>query len=133
MIFLTAQIRRLGAVVDWDRLSFTLDKRIQNGVREAFIRLHEQGKIYRDERLVNWCGALQSTISDIEVEKREITETASKLKIPGEPAPVDFGFLNLFAYSLADGNGEEEVVVATTRLETMLGDVAVAVHPEDPR
>ncbi|GAU94472.1 hypothetical protein RvY_06243 [Ramazzottius varieornatus] len=128
-----SQIRRLGAVVDWDRLSFTLDSRIQHGVREAFIRLHEKGRIYRDERLVNWCGALQSTISDIEVERQEITEASTKLKIPGEAHPVEFGYLSLFAYPLADGDGREEVVLATTRLETMLGDAAVAVHPEDPR
>ncbi|OQV13104.1 Valine--tRNA ligase [Hypsibius exemplaris] len=127
-----SQIRRLGAAVDWDRLVFTLDDRIQDSVTEAFIRLHDKGMIHRQARLVNWCGQLQSTISDIEVVHREI-ERPIKLDVPGEKEPVEVGYLSHFAYPVVGSTSGAEIVVATTRLETMIGDSAVAVHPEDPR
>jgi valyl-tRNA synthetase len=111
---ITNQLRRLGASCDWSRERFTLDDGLSAAVRKVFVTLHKQGLIYRDKRLVNWDPHFQTAISDIEVEQRE----------------VDGAFWH-FAYPLEDGSGE--IVVATTRPETMLGDVAVAVHPDDER
>ena len=108
------QLRRLGASCDWRHERFTLDEGLSAAVRKVFVTLFKQGLIYRDKRLVNWDPELQTAISDLEVEQRE----------------VDGHFWNL-AYPLADGSGE--IVVATTRPETMLGDTAVAVHPTDER
>jgi valyl-tRNA synthetase len=108
------QLRRLGASCDWSHERFTLDEGLSAAVRKVFVTLYKQGLIYRDKRLVNWDPELQTAISDLEVEQRE----------------VDGHFWNL-AYPLADGSGE--IVVATTRPETMLGDTAVAVHPNDER
>uniref|UniRef100_A0A8B9RRL8 valine--tRNA ligase n=1 Tax=Accipiter nisus TaxID=211598 RepID=A0A8B9RRL8_9AVES len=122
------QLRRLGASMDWDRACFTMDPKMCRAVREAFVRLHESGLIYRSTRLVHWSCALNSAISDIEVDKKELAGR-TLLRVPGYETPIEFGVLVAFAYPLEG----DEVVVATTRLETMLGDVAVAVHPEDPR
>jgi valyl-tRNA synthetase len=108
------QLRRLGASCDWGRERFTLDEGLSNAVRKVFVDLHKAGLVYRDKRLVNWDPHFQSAISDIEVEQREVD-----------------GFYWRLAYPLEDGSGE--IVVATTRPETMLGDVAVAVHPSDER
>jgi valyl-tRNA synthetase len=108
------QLKRLGASVDWSRHKFTMDPELSRGVTEAFVRLHDEGLIYRGQRLVNWDPVLRTALSDLEV----VTEDES-------------GRLWHFRYPLADG--EESVVVATTRPETMLGDTAVAVHPDDPR
>ena len=115
---IVSQLRRLGASCDWSRERFTLDEGLSAAVRKVFVTLHKQGLIYRDKRLVNWDPELQTAISDLEVEQRE----------------VDGHFWNL-AYPLADGpvDGVSEIVVATTRPETMLGDTAVAVHPSDER
>jgi valyl-tRNA synthetase len=109
------QIRRLGASCDWDRERFTLDEGLSVAVREAFVRFYEKGLIYRGPRLVNWSPGLKTAVSDLEVEYSE------------EP-----GTLYYFKYLLADGSGEF-IPVATTRPETILGDTAVAVHPEDDR
>ncbi|CAN7400433.1 valine--tRNA ligase [Phenylobacterium sp. LjRoot164] len=111
---ITNQLRRLGASCDWSRERFTLDDGLSAAVRKVFVTLHKQGLIYRDKRLVNWDPHFQTAISDIEVEQKE----------------VDGAFYH-FAYPLEDGSGE--IVVATTRPETMLGDTAVAVHPTDER
>ena len=108
------QLRRLGASCDWTRERFTLDEGLSAAVRKVFVALYRQKLIYRDKRLVNWDPHFQSAISDIEVEQREVD-----------------GFYWRLAYPLEDGSGE--IVVATTRPETMLGDVAVAVHPTDSR
>ncbi|HWE98405.1 MAG TPA: valine--tRNA ligase [Caulobacteraceae bacterium] len=108
------QLRRMGASCDWSRERFTLDEGLSAAVRRVFVALHREKLIYRDKRLVNWDPHFQSAISDIEVEQRE----------------VDGHFWH-FAYPLEDGTGE--IVVATTRPETMLGDTAVAVHPSDER
>ncbi len=108
------QIRRLGMSVDWSRERFTMDEGLSAAVLEAFVRLYEQGWIYRGNYLVNWCPASQSAVSDLEV----------------EPKPTQ-GHLWHFRYPLTDGSGSVEV--ATTRPETMLGDTAVAVNPEDDR
>ncbi len=108
------QLRRLGASCDWSRERFTLDEGLSAAVRKVFVTLHKEGLIYRDKRLVNWDPQFQTAISDLEVEQRE----------------VEGAYWHL-AYPLADGSGE--IVVATTRPETMLGDTAVAVHPSDER
>ena len=112
---IVAQIRRLGASCDWDRERFTLDEGLSVAVREAFVRLYEEGLMYRGSRIVNWSPKLKTAVSDLEVEYKS------------EP-----GFLYHFKYMLADGSGEY-LPVATTRPETIPGDAAVAVHPEDDR
>ena len=109
------QLRKMGASCDWPRTKFTMDPDMVRAVREAFVRLHEEGLIYRDTRLVNWDVESQTVLSDLEVEQEENVE----------------GVMFDFAYPLADGDGE--VVVSTTRPETMLGDTAVAIHPDDER
>ncbi|GAV80269.1 tRNA-synt_1 domain-containing protein/Anticodon_1 domain-containing protein [Cephalotus follicularis] len=124
------QLRRLGASLDWSRECFTMDEKRSKAVTEAFVRLYKEGLIYRDLRLVNWDCILRTAISDIEVDYTDIKER-SLLKVPGYDKPVEFGVLTSFAYPLEGGLGE--IVVATTRVETMLGDTAIAVHPEDPR
>ncbi|XP_061383734.1 valine--tRNA ligase isoform X2 [Danaus plexippus] len=124
------QLRSLGSSLDWSRVRFTMDPSMCRAVNEAFIRLHDSGDIYRANRLVNWSCALKSAISDIEVDKIELPGRTF-LAIPGYEAKVEFGVLVYFAYRAEDT--DEEIVVATTRVETMLGDVAVAVNPNDIR
>ena len=117
---ITRQIRRLGSSVDWSRERFTMDAGLSNAVKEAFVRLHEDGLIYRGKRLVNWDTKLHTAISDLEVENHD-----------------EKGHLWHLRYPLADGcktaDGKDYLVVATTRPETVLGDAAVAVHPDDER
>ena len=125
-----SQLRRLGSSLDWSRERFTMDAMLSEAVQEAFIQLHAKGLIYRENRLVNWCCALKTAISDIEVDYLELTGR-TQLKVPGHSEPVEFGVITSFGYPLDGGDGE--IVVATTRPETMLGDTAVAVHPEDTR
>ena len=193
------QLRRIGSSVDWSRQAFTMDAQRCGAVLEAFVRLHSEGLIYRDNRLVNWDCRLRTAVSDIEVGPdpllpspwqqplpscnacpsaelarpqpswarpgwpcRMKVTSAVHLGSPGEPAerrcahtpqvdyididcrqmisvpgysePVEFGVLTSFAYQLEEPAGDTaEIVVATTRPETMLGDTAVAVHPDDPR
>ncbi|XP_057691094.1 valine--tRNA ligase [Corythoichthys intestinalis] len=124
------QLKKLGSSLDWDRACFTMDPKLSYAVQEAFIRMHEEGVIYRSKRLVNWSCSLNSAISDIEVDKKELTGR-TLLPVPGYKDKVEFGVLVSFAYKV-DGS-DEEVIVATTRIETMLGDTAVAVHPDDSR
>ncbi|AFY61691.1 valine--tRNA ligase [Synechococcus sp. PCC 6312] len=111
---IVGQLRRLGLSVDWSRERFTMDAGLSAAVLEAFVQLYEDGLIYRGQYMVNWCPASQSAVSDLEVENIEVA-----------------GHLWHFRYPLADGSGYLEV--ATTRPETMLGDTAVAVNPEDTR
>ncbi|XP_012725768.2 valine--tRNA ligase [Fundulus heteroclitus] len=124
------QLKKLGSSLDWDRACFTMDQKLSYAVQEAFIRMHDEGVIYRSKRLVNWSCTLNSAISDIEVDKKELSGR-TLLPVPGYKEKVEFGVLVSFAYKV-DGS-DEEVIVATTRIETMLGDTAVAVHPADPR
>ncbi|KAL7095805.1 hypothetical protein ACP275_10G045500 [Erythranthe tilingii] len=124
------QLRRLGASLDWSRECYTMDEKRSLAVTEAFVRLHKDGLIYRDLRLVNWDCLLQTAISDIENIYIEIKER-TPLRVPGYEKPVEFGVLTSFAYPLEEGLGE--IIVATTRVETMLGDTAIAVHPVDAR
>lgn len=130
---ITNQIRCLGASVDWSRESFTMDSNLSKAVVEAFVRFHEDGLVYRDTRLINWSCALQSAISEIEVDHIDI-EGKTMLSVPNHKfrEKYEFGMITSFAYKVDDGS-DDEIVVATTRLETMLGDTAVAVHPNDPR
>ena len=111
---ITKQIRKLGASCDWDRERFTMDEGCSRAVREAFVSLYEEGLIYQGNYIVNWCPHCQTTISDIEVEHEE-----------------NQGKLYYLNYPLEDGSGK--LTIATTRPETMFGDTAVAVHPEDER
>ncbi|MDF2529876.1 MAG: valyl-tRNA synthetase, partial [Gammaproteobacteria bacterium] len=111
---ITRQMRRLGTSPDWSKERFTMDEGLSIAVKQAFIKLHEQGLIYRGKRLVNWDPVMLTAVSDLEVNSVE-----------------EQGSLWHIRYPLADGSGH--LVVATTRPETMLGDVAVAVHPEDER
>lgn len=124
------QLMRIGSSVDWTRKRFTLDEMMSKAVMEAFVTFHEKGLIYRENRLVNWCCALRTALSDIEVEYIDVPGK-TLLSVPSFDEKVEFGVLTSFAYPLEEGNGE--IVVATTRIETMLGDTAVAVHPDDPR
>ncbi|KAG2496325.1 hypothetical protein HYH03_005557 [Edaphochlamys debaryana] len=114
--FITNQLRRLGASCDWSRERFTLDEGLSEAVAEAFVRLHAKGLIYRGQYMVNWSPALRTAVSDLEVEYAE-----------------EAGSLYYFKYPVAGGDSSEFLPVATTRPETILGDTAVAVHPEDPR
>ncbi|MBZ0305246.1 MAG: class I tRNA ligase family protein, partial [Anaerolineae bacterium] len=107
------QIRRVGASCDWDRERFTLDEGLSKAVIEAFVTLYEQGLIYRGTRLINWSPGLKTAVSDLEVESKELQ-----------------GRLYYFKYPVEGG---DFIPVATTRPETILGDTAVAVHPEDER
>ncbi|XP_049606433.1 valine--tRNA ligase, mitochondrial isoform X2 [Syngnathus scovelli] len=124
------QLRKLGASLDWSRACFTMDQGFSQAVTEAFVRLSDAGLIYRSEALINWSCALESAISDIEVDSKELFGK-TMLSVPNYEHKVEFGTMLTFAYPL-DGHGGE-IVVSTTRPETMLGDVAVAVHPDDPR
>ena len=101
-----------------------MDDMLSKAVKEAFVRMHAEGLVYRDNRLVNWCCKLKTAISDIEVDHIDL-EGSKELVVPGQDAPVEFGSIWSFAYPYEDGSGE--IVVATTRPETMLGDSAVAV------
>jgi len=125
------QLRLTGASVDWDREAFTMDEKLSIAVTESFVRLSAKGLIYRDVKLVNWCPTLRSVISDLEVESTDVAPN-TMLKVPGYDEKVKFGFMFYFAYKVI-GDGDDELVIATTRPETMLGDTAVAVHPEDDR
>ncbi|CEG66688.1 AP-1 adaptor complex sigma subunit Aps1 [Rhizopus azygosporus] len=126
------QFERLGASFDWDRAVFTMDPKRYYAVEENFIRLHRDGIIYRANRLVNWCVALNTTLSNLEVENKELTGR-TLLNVAGydEKEKFEFGVLNEFAYQVE--GSDERIVVATTRIETMLGDTAIAVHPNDER
>ncbi|XP_077987163.1 valine--tRNA ligase-like [Glandiceps talaboti] len=124
------QLKAMGSSYDWDRACFTMDDKLSRAVKESFILLHEEGVIYRSNRLVNWSCKLNSAISDIEVDKKELPGR-TLLPVPGYDKKIEFGVLVSFAYPVEDS--DEEVVVATTRVETMLGDTAVAVHPNDDR
>lgn len=124
------QIERLGASYDWNKERFTLNPDLSKAVVEAFVTLFENGTIYRASRLVNWCVALNTTLSNLEVDNKEIAGR-TLLPVPGYDEKVEFGVLTSFAYPVEDS--DEKLVVATTRPETMFGDSGVAVHPDDAR
>lgn len=111
---ITSQMTALGVSVDWDRERFTLDEGLSRAVREVFVRLYEEGLIYRAQRMVNWSPGIQTVLSDLEVEERELKS-----------------HLWHIAYPVV--GSDQKIIVATTRPETMLGDTAIAVHPDDER
>ena len=112
---ITEQLRLLGVSADWDRARFTMDEGLSKAVREVFISLYREGLIYKDKRLVNWDPHLLTSISDLEVEQKEIE-----------------GHLWYIKYPLAD-DPTQSITIATTRPETLFGDTGIAVHPKDPR
>ena len=122
---IVGQLRRLGYSVDWRRERFTLDPGLNKAVVEAFVRLHEQGLIYRGEYLVNWCPASGSAVSDLEVEMKELDGHLWHFRYPLTDGPA--------GEAAGEAAGLDHLVVATTRPETLLGDTGVAVHPDDPR
>eukprot|EP00941_MAST-03F_sp_MAST-3F-sp1_P003786 g3786.t1 len=130
------QLRNLGASLDWGKQFFTMDEQRSKAVIEAFVRLSDKGLIYRGKRMSHWCPHLKTAISDIEVEYREL-DGPTMLKLPGIEEPIEFGVIETFAYPIdpntTNGSSVKEIEVATTRLETMLGDAAVVVHPDCPR
>jgi valyl-tRNA synthetase len=143
---IVGQLKRLGASCDWSRERFTLDEGLSKAVAKVFVQLHREGLIYKDKRLVNWDPMFQTAISDLEVVQVECKGTFKWLRADGAPldetalrkalAKDPNGHLYYFDYPVVDDRGEETgevLTVATTRPETMLGDSAVAVHPDDPR
>ncbi|KAF7289070.1 hypothetical protein HMN09_01355200 [Mycena chlorophos] len=129
---ITRQLHRLGGSYDWDRAVFTMDEKRNKAVIETFCRLHEEGIIYRANRLVYWCVKMNTTLSNIEVDQKQLTGR-TLLNVPGYDMKerFEFGVLVSFAYPIE--GSDEKIIVATTRPETMLGDTAVAVHPNDSR
>ncbi|KZT55595.1 hypothetical protein CALCODRAFT_436976 [Calocera cornea HHB12733] len=126
------QLRRLGGSYDWSREAFTMDANLSRAVVETFCRLHEEGILYRANRLVNWCVRLNTTLSTLEVDQKQLNGR-TLLTVPGydEKERFEFGVITSFAYPIE--GSDEKIIVATTRPETMLGDTAVAVHPDDLR
>ncbi|MBF0505645.1 MAG: valine--tRNA ligase [Nitrospirae bacterium] len=118
------QLKKLGASCDWSRERFTLDEGLSRAVREVFVRLFDEGLVYRDNRLINWCPRCHTALSDLEVEYEDIDGTLYYIKYPLAPPSSS---------SAVGGAKAGYVTVATTRPETMLGDTAVAVNPEDDR
>src|SRR6201996_7696848 len=142
---ITNQLKRLGGSMDWSREAFTMDDNLSRAVRTTFIDLFDEGIIYRADRLVNWCSALSTSLSNLEVDNKEL-KGRTKLKVPGYDKMIEFGVLTYFKYPIDNGNdshksstspdrfkGHEFIEIATTRPETMLGDTAIAVHPDDKR
>ncbi|KAL9051710.1 MAG: hypothetical protein Q9162_005860 [Coniocarpon cinnabarinum] len=127
---INAVLRRLGGSMDWSREAFTMSPELSRAVTETFVRLHDQGYIYRSNRLVNWCTRLNTALSNIEVENKELAGR-TVLDVPGYDRKVEFGVITHFKYPIE--GSDETIEVATTRPETMLGDSGIAVHPEDPR
>lgn len=124
------QIQKLGASYDWSREAFTLSPELTKSVEEAFVRLHDEGVIYRASRLVNWSVKLNTAISNLEVENKDV-KSRTLLSVPGYDEKVEFGVLTSFAYPVI--GSDEKLIIATTRPETIFGDTAVAVHPDDDR
>jgi valyl-tRNA synthetase len=122
--------RRTGCSFDWTREAFTMDQNFSAAVTETFVRLHDEGIIYRANRLVNWCTKLNTALSNLEVVNKELSGR-TLLDVPGYDKKVEFGIIVHFKYEI-EGT-DEKIEVATTRIETMLGDTGVAVHPDDER
>ncbi|XP_034941665.1 valine--tRNA ligase-like [Chelonus insularis] len=124
------QLRNLGSTLDWSKQYFTMSKDQNNAVSEAFVILNERNLLYRNNSLVNWSPALRSTISEIEVDYLPLTKK-TELQVPGYDRKISFGEIIDIVFKVKDS--KDEIVVSTTRVETLLGDVAIAVHPEDSR
>lgn len=125
-----SQFINLGASYDWSKEAFTMDPTRTAAVNDAFVRLFEDGTIYRDLRLVNWCVKLNTALSNLEVENKTVPGH-TMLSVPGYDEKVEFGVLTHFAYPVV--GSDEKLIVATTRPETIFGDTGVAVHPDDAR
>ena len=123
-------IRRMGGSLDWTREKFTMDEGHTLATTEHFVRLHEEGLIYRANRLVNWCTALNTGISNLEIDNKEL-DGRTLLSVPGYEKKVEFGFMTHFRYPIEGGS--DTIEVATTRPETMLGDTGIAVCPTESR
>ena len=135
------QLKELGGSMDWSREAFTMDDNLSRAVKLTFVQLYDEGSIYRANRLVQWCTALSTTLSNLEVKNIEL-EGRKKLDVPGYEKKIEFGVLTYFRYPIEDSTGgsltgkyegKEFIEIATTRPETMLGDTAIAVHPDDER
>lgn len=133
MIRIRDQIDRLGVSVDWEMNYFTLDSKRSRFVEDAFIHLFEMNLIYRQTRLINWCCQLKTAISDIEVEFIDIEHGSTLYTLPSDQRKVEVGLLHSIAYPCVNSQLGRELIVMTTRLETIFGDVALAVHPDDER
>ncbi|QPG73509.1 valine--tRNA ligase [Brettanomyces nanus] len=125
-----SQFQAMGASYDWNREAFTLDDPRSKAVTEAFVRLFDEGIIYRDLRLINWSVKLQTAISNLEVDNKTVSGH-TMVSVPDYDEKVEFGVLTYFAYPVV--GSDERLIVATTRPETIFGDTGVAVHPDDPR
>lgn len=123
-------LTKLGGSFDWSREAFTMDANLSAAVSETFVKLHEEGIIYRANRLVNWCTKLNTALSNLEVSNKELTGR-TLIDVPGYDKKVEFGVIVHFKYPIE--GSDETIEVATTRIETMLGDTGIAVHPEDDR
>jgi valyl-tRNA synthetase len=134
MATITTQLGRMGASLDWGHMYFTLDEQRSRAVQEAFVRLADRGLVYRSSRIVNWCPALRTAVSDIEVDYVEVAP-GGKLAVEGGRTHVQSGTLYHVSYEVTHGflAPGECLIAATTRPETVFGDVALAVHPDDPR
>ena len=124
--------RRMGGSFDWPREAFTLSPTFSAAVTETFCSLHEEGLIYRSNRLVNWCTQLRTSLSNLEVDKKEL-QGRTMLTIPGYEKKIVFGIITHFQYQIEGSKSDERIEVATTRPETMLGDTGIAVNTKDPR
>ncbi|KAL8279527.1 hypothetical protein RQP46_008089 [Phenoliferia psychrophenolica] len=131
---ITNQICRLGVSCDWTRVAFTMSREMTEAVEANFVRLFEDGVVYRANRIVNWCVAMNTTLSNLEVDQLPIPRR-TLLPVPGYDATekFEFGVMHTFAYSIEGPHENDRIIVATTRPETMLGDTAIAVHPDDER
>lgn len=129
--WIVSVLKRMGGSFDWTREAFTMDENLLAAVTETFVRLHEDGLIYPLNRLVNWCTQLNTALLNLEVDNKEISGR-TLLDVPGYKRKVEFGVLTSLKYPI-DGKQGEYITVATTRPETMLGDTAIAVHPNDDR
>ena len=127
--------------MDWTREAFTMDENLSRAVKQTFIQLFDEGIIYRANRLVNWCSALSTSLSNLEVDDHEL-RGRTKIKVPGYEKLIEFGVLTYFKYPIKDSTGgpltgkyegHTFIEVATTRPETIFGDTAIAVHPNDER
>lgn len=125
-------LERMGASVDWTREAFTMDDNFTAAVQETFVRLHEEGLIYRSDRLVNWCPKLNTAISNLEVVNMEIGGRTF-LEVPGYEKKIEFGVLHHIKYRIGEPGGVETIEIATTRPESIFGDTGIAVHPDDGR
>ncbi|KAH6659984.1 Aminoacyl-tRNA synthetase [Truncatella angustata] len=122
--------RKMGGSTDWSREAFTMDPNLSAAVAETFAKPHEEGIIYRANRLVNWSNELTTAVSNLEVNNKDV-EGRTLLEVPGYTSKIEFGVVIHFKYPV-EGSGEF-IEVATTRVETMLGDTGIAVHPDDSR